>query len=458
MLKRLQVHNFKSWRSIGPEPMEFGSITGLFGTNSSGKTSILQSLLLMKQTADSPDRERALSLGDPRSPINLGSFAEMVHDHDIGRPFRIALDWRLPGPLRVSDPTRQQPAALSSRDLGFATEVREEGRRMVVCRLEYRFAGHCFGMDLKAGNGTAEGSYELFAEPGDFQFSRRRGRPRKLPSPVKCYGFPDEVRANYQNAGFLADFELAFERFFGAVYYLGPLRETPQRQYVWSGGQPVDVGQRGERWVDALLASKERGQLISPGPRKHRITLEERVARHLRDLGLISSFAVRPVGEGSNLYQVWVRQSPLSSEVKITDVGFGVSQVLPVLVLCYYVPKGALILLEQPELHLHPSVQAGLADVLIDAVRTHEVQILVESHSEHLLKRLQRRIAEEQIAPSEVALYFCDLQEGRSRLHPLQIDMFGSIQNWPPDFFGDPMQDIAATMRAETLRKMRASG
>ena len=69
-------------------------------------------------------------------------------------------------------------------------------------------------------------------------------------------------------------------------------------------------------------------------------------------------------------------------------MGIGVSQVLPVLVLCYYVPEGSTIILEQPELHLHPSVQAGLADVFIDVIKHRNVQILLESHSEHLLRRL----------------------------------------------------------------------
>ena len=69
----------------------------------------------------------------------------------------------------------------------------------------------------------------------------------------------------------------------------------------------------------------------------------------------------------------------------MTDVGFGVSQVLPVLVLLYYVPEGSIVLMEQPEIHLHPSVQSDLADVMLEVAHDIvEVQIIVESHSEHL--------------------------------------------------------------------------
>lgn len=227
-----------------------------------------------------------------------------------------------------------------------------------------------------------------------------------MPAPVKCYGFPDQVKAYFQNAGFLSDLQLAFEDMFGRVYYLGPLREYPQRQYVWAGVEPADMGKRGERVVAALLAAAERGMSIRMGRGKRPHSLEEHVAWWLRELGLVHSFNVEPVAKDSNIYRVKVKKTSLSADVLITDIGFGISQILPMLVLCFYVPEGSTIILEQPEIHLHPSVQAGLADVFIDAYRRRKVQIIFESHSGHLLRRLQRRIAEEKIATDDAALYF----------------------------------------------------
>ena len=173
--------------------------------------------------------------------------------------------------------------------------------------------------------------------------------------------------------------------------------------------------------------------------------MEEKVAQALRHLGLISEFNIQPIAENRKDYEVRVRLGSNSSEVSIADVGFGVSQILPVLVLCYYVPEGSTIILEQPEIHLHPSAQTALADIFIDTMKTRNVQIILESHSEHLLRRLQRRVAEEQLGDRDAALYFCQTSDrGRSEIVALELDPYGNINNWPDGFFGDELGELAA--------------
>jgi hypothetical protein len=238
---------------------------------------------------------------------------------------------------------------------------------------------------------------------------------------------------------------------------LGPLREYPKRQYTCAGAQPADMGYRGEKVVHALLASREQSERIPRGKGRRSYTVEDFVAHRLKELKMIHSFSVEPIKEGSNLYQVWAQKSQTSARVPITDVGFGVSQILPVVTLCYYVPKGSTVLMEQPEIHLHPSVQAGLADVFIDAAKIRDIQIILESHSEHLLKRLQRRVAEEQLSHEDAALYFSDMKAGVSELKPLHLDMFGNITSWPDGFFGDEFGEMAAMTRAIMDRKKRGA-
>ncbi len=458
MITKLAAKNFKSWADTGD--VRLAPITGLFGTNSSGKTSLLQLLLMLKQTADSPDRSQVLNLGDERSLVELGTFQELVCFHDLTKAFEISLDWSLPTPLVVEDPAEKGGELFRDDAIGFSSAigwkngVGKELGRATVSEMEYRFAGSAFGMKPAAGKSN---EFDLYQSGRSFEFVRVRGRPWKLPPPAKCYGFPDQVRAYYQNASFLSDLELQFEQLFSRVFYLGPLRDYPKRQYQWAGAQPADMGRRGERVVEALLASRESGVTYSLGRGIKRQTLEQRVAWWLKELELISSFEVRPITEGGKLFQVWVRRHPRAAEVLITDVGFGVSQILPVITLCYYAPEDSTIILEQPEIHLHPRVQAGLADVFVEVVRQRRVQIILESHSEHLLRRLQLRVAEEKLASDEASLYFCSTEKGESRLMPLELDIFGNIVNWPKDFFGDEMGEIAAMQKAILERKRRAT-
>jgi predicted ATPase len=241
---------------------------------------------------------------------------------------------------------------------------------------------------------------------------------------------------------------------------LGPLRSAPQREYTWRGTVPSDVGKKGEFVVDALLASRNLRETEYEHEGYDNINVEERVAFWLQKLGLVHSFSVDPVTKEEREYSVRIQKTPRSDFVSLADVGFGISQILPVLTLCYYVPKNSIILLEQPELHLHPKAQAGLADALIDAAKTRNLQIILESHSEHLLARLQRRMAElgvtEQGIDSEnVALYFCEQNGEAAHLTPLQLNEFGYIINWPKDFFGDEMAERMAMVEAEAARKQR---
>jgi predicted ATPase len=161
------------------------------------------------------------------------------------------------------------------------------------------------------------------------------------------------------------------------------------------------------------------------------------------------------VDNGRTLYQFRVKTTRGATEVLLPDVGFGVSQILPVLVNCAILPEGSTLLLEQPEIHLHPFAQAALADVLIDAIKDRNLQIIVESHSEHLLRRIQRRIAREVIHPDDVALYFCHLENGSSAIEELDVDPYGNIRNWPVDFFGDEMGELG-DMTVAAMERQKA--
>ena len=173
----------------------------------------------------------------------------------------------------------------------------------------------------------------------------------------------------------------------------------------------------------------------------------------LQRLELIDSYRLQADPDGEKNYEFRLKKYKDGPEVRLTDIGLGVFQILPTLALCYYVPEGSILILEQPEAHLHPKSQADLADVFIDVVKNRNIQIILETHSEHLLRRLQRRIAEEEIPATDTALYFCQVNDGTSKIEHLNMDEYGNITNLPQDFFGDEMSDWGAKGKAEMKQR-----
>lgn len=464
MITHLSAKNFKSWEAL-PE-FELAPITGLFGSNSSGKTSILQLLLMLKQTSESVDRFQPLEFGSDRSLTELGSFTDVLYQHDLERELSFSVTWRPLKPLIVADPSTINETLFTADEIRLSTTIVASRNRKtpVVEELEYSAGPMSVRMHRSAtASSRRDFEYELSATLNGRDYLRRTtGRSWPLPSPVKYYGFPDEAVAYFQNSGFVGDLELAVDRQLGAnTYYLGPLRDYPARQYRWQGSRPVDVGARGERAVEALLASRDLGRVNtrrydSRGHAVRRITVEAHVAAWLAELGLVEEFSVEQLAPDADIYRVFIRRTGSSSRVLLTDVGFGVSQVLPVLTLLAYAPEGSTVVLEQPEIHLHPAVQAALADVIIEAAMVRRVQVILESHSEHLLKRMQLRLAQGRISHEEVSLHFCELVGGASRLRTLDVTPFGEIKNWPRDFFGNPVQEAMDLARA-TIEAKKAS-
>jgi predicted ATPase len=248
------------------------------------------------------------------------------------------------------------------------------------------------------------------------------------------------------------------------LYFLGPLRRPARRVYQWSGDTVPDVGAQGEYAIPALLAATAQDRRLNRGYRQRMKRFDEFIACWLADLGVIHSFTVRPVAEGRKDYEVLVKTHQDSCEVRLTDVGFGVSQVLPALVQAFYAPPGSTVWMEQPEIHLHPMAQSNLADVFISAIKSYEanssrnMQLIIETHSEHLLTRLQRRVAEQVISADEVAIYIVNRRGTAADIEALRLNSFGEIENWPENFFGDEMGDIAARTLAALQRQATIDG
>jgi hypothetical protein len=468
MFTRLRIQNFKAWKDSGS--IRLAPLTMFFGANSSGKTSFHQLLLMLKQTAQSRDRRRVLHFGDADSLVDLGVWPEMVFGHDPAATLAFELEWEhslewnleaaVEGlPPRVMPLLSFEAAIGRAEGSGGPVEVKHFAFR--YDRLRWRLGESprlmssrqtMLGMRKVSG-----GDYELMADPPALPRRRERGASL-LPPPLHFYGFPYAVELLYRHTSVGDDLAYELEHQLDATEYLGPLRQKPSRTYSWSGEAPQSVGSEGERTVAALLAAQERS--IASGGHPARPFLEV-IARHLVSMGLLESFRTRVVAERRKEYELLVRTPGNPRDVSLPDVGFGVSQVLPVLVQCFYAERGSTLIFEQPELHLHPRAQSELGDLFIEAIHAEEdgrprgVQVLIESHSEHLLRRIQRRIAEGRLKREDAALYFCSPGPEGSRIEELKLDEDGNITNWPENFFGDEMEDLVAMTEAAMKRKLK---
>lgn len=456
MLTKLRIQGFKSWRDTGE--LRLAPITAIFGPNSSGKSSILQFLLMLKQTVESTDNGTPLNLGDERSLVDLGVFETVLFRPPDGstKPsvssgelaFSIEYDalvarrtinkalfsWNAKTSARISIDALGAPSLRAYEhswgDISFIVE-RHKGN----------IPGHPFGLEVHDVKGERTSSHIL-----------------PVREVLKFYNLlsTSVEKVDRETYNELSSVVQSFEHSFRDLHYLGPLRDRPQRQYGWGGATPSTLGPVGEYSVGAILADARMGQgsetareLDDPP----HVPLETSVAGWLKELGLADDFSIDEVAKGTNIYRVWVRPAGSANKVLVTDVGFGISQVLPVLTLAYFGNPDAVCLIEQPELHLHPAVQSHLADLFIDARESSNKQFIIESHSEHLLLRFQRRIAEGRIRSEEVALYFCEMVDGESRISELKLDEFGGIANWPENFFGDEFGEMAAITKAQMKRR-----
>ncbi len=420
MLTRIRLENFKSWRELD---MELAPLTLLFGTNSSGKSSVLQALLLLKQTANS--FERINFGGGERDYFDFGSYRDLVFSHDLNLKIALGIDWL-------------------ERDLPFQYEImwKYELEKVMIEKMVYR---------LEDG---LRPELDVSQEEDDkyrYTFSTRDGKSGFLfaDAPKNCYLLPEYLNlVSSANSGFDKDtpflaYVLLFRSLIDNINYLGPLREHPRRTYGWSGYTPDIVGIKGENTVAVLMAS-----------RRNTSRILENVSEWLSKMRLIDSFDIVPLDPAKRFYEAKVRIG--AAESSLLDVGFGVSQVLPVITMLLTTPEGSIVLLEQPELHLHPGAQAHLADLLLQVAEERHLQLIVESHSEHLLRRIQRRIAEPEHAfanPDNIRMYFCQPGADGSQIEQVQVDKYGQIANWPDNFFGDLLADLDAMTDAALARR-----
>jgi len=426
MFTELRLTQFKVWKDTGPVALK--PVTMLLGTNSSGKSTLIQSLLLLKQTVQSPDRTVHLNLGgdEVNDLFNFGGFEDVLHQGaESPRQFSIGFDFQGSGTDRVHagkfDCTYGQTSSGSVAIQ--ALDLRTGDRRFRAIR-------------------RGKGAFSILVD----EESQPRFKGRNYAPERSVALSADTIAALDQDGAVLEDLSLAIRRELESIRYLGPLRRKPERDYPWNKTKPGDVGSDGSRSIDALLASA-----LLKGEGQNAVV--HGVSQWLSRMRIADKLEVRQQGRSSR-YELIVHRDGVLCNLR--DVGIGVSQVLPVLVVAFFAQPGSTIILEEPEIHLHPLAQSVLAELFVTVSAERNVQFIVETHSEHLFRRMQTLIAGQQVAAEQAAMYFVERDGLAAKLRVLDLDEYGRVRNWPEGFFGDALGETREQARL-IFERQRAS-
>ena len=236
---------------------------------------------------------------------------------------------------------------------------------------------------------------------------------------------------------------------FSEFRYLGPLREPPLPRYGRASASGTDLGNRGEYMAEVLYENA--GLMIHaplPEGEARETTLGAALNMWLDWFGLADRASVEDLGRQG--LELKVRPEGAAHEVDLTSVGVGVSQALPVILNCLLSKHEDLLIFEQPELHLHPLLQQQLADFLLIFVRDGR-QILVETHSEHLVNRLRTQVAADDTNQTGnlIKLLFAEQSDGVTSYRESEINEFGGVsEDWPEGFL-----DLSARSAQDLVRQ-----
>jgi len=463
----LQVRwrGFRGFQDTGWRPLN--GLTVLIGPNHAGKTSFLLPLVALKQTLESPDQQVALKLrGDF---VDLGSFADLAYLRNNKLEVQMGLRFGYHGPPD-EDTTELGKDHPGEIDVTYTRGLREEAvlhtvaindcyGRTLLRRTRLKDSEQ-FGLAGKVVSGahkpndatndadaaarkaieieapehflfTGEPAYRAGLGFGQNLHEESHGEKGALPD----HGPSTEVKQYMRITGYTT---YHVQRLIDHIQLMGPIRSRPQRIYELSDERPANVGVDGELAPELLFRADPQ--------------LRRSIHRTLRRFGLSVSLEFKSFVR-DRAFSLFLRDTS-GNEANFADAGFGYSQLLPLLVQLETTKRDSHLLIEQPEIHLNPALQGTFADVVMERVE-HGANVVVETHSDHILLRIRRRIAEGSFDPEALnLLYFEGTDEG-TNIRRVHVDDRGQIldDEWPAGFFANDVADSIALARAASKKR-----
>lgn len=394
-IKKVSIENFKCFKAVD---LDLGKLTLLTGANSSGKSSILYGILGALQSGEFP-----YQFSPNGKYVNMGNFRDISYKHR--KENIIKIDFKL-----VENETETNLYTLWEEDkvrkLPKLNRLKWEGDEWEISIVK----GDIYTIDLK----TLKEPLKRFSLGLD-DFNQIPGLPV------------------LENGRFVYDPFWGLTKVFSSldhrINFINSFRLFPERTYYETTKTDLTVGKFGEDYVNQIILwetqkAKEYKELI----------------KIMKELSLVDEIKSRRLDGGR--FELVVKVNKNSVPASLNDVGFGISQFLPIVVADLQLGDESTLFVAQPEIHLHPSVQADFGSYLVNQVKASNKNYIIETHSEYLLNRIRLAIVKGEIPKEDVKIYYLQNDGEDTQTHPLEFTTDGRILNAPEDFFKTYQMDV----------------
>ena len=422
LVDRLSLKDFKCFEEVD---IEFGKITLLTGANSSGKSSLIYALLGIMQSRHFPE---FFALNGKL--VNMGGFEDVIRKGSNTKKFEISFGADLKKYITcwTNNEIKDQPQLIEwiyenehikkhviENELNNKEEI-----TLIITKKAFAERIEELKEEFKLGIEWTDEEDEIFKNNTFIEIKEVLDKfvikyELEYRSSLKSMIFNEGLPSFY-----LSDWHPDFN-------YLGSFRLPPERTYYRRPNSEV-VGVNGEGYLDQIIEWEETND-----------KLFNEFLDEVRVLGLFHNIESNKMKGGRFEFNVQV--NPKSALSSLTDVGFGISQFLPIIVADFQLYAGCLAV-SQPEIHLHPRIQATLGDYFARQIKKTEKQYIVETHSEYLINRLRLLIVKGELNPEDVKLYYMENDGDKTTTYKIELTTDGQIKNAPQGFFDTYEMDV----------------
>ena len=441
-LKHIRLDNFKCFSQ--KLDLELGKLTLLTGANSTGKSSLVYGVLGALQSPRFPYEFSANG-----RYVNMGNFSEMVFAHDWSLPITVGftlVENDVPVEITTtwtnSDVSNQAIlSAYEAHSPNFDVKVNRKGKEVAyLLTMDYRPQEgqnrNIHGLELLMTDiyRTAElfktfHKVENVAE--DFMAGyKERTTVQEIPLQIYENGVicPGNMKASVAFGLVNRQIVDLIRRFQEKMNFISSYRLPGERTYLEESLANGKIHASGKGFVNQLLQWRENNR-----------SYYEALIQAMRSMSVL--YDIEPERIGSGQFKIGVTIHKDGPTALLTDVGFGISQLLPVIVGDIELGEESTLFTAQPEIHLHPNAQASFADYLVRQLASTK-NYVVETHSEYLLNRLRLAIVKGQLKEEDIRVYYLSQKRDASQVHQIIFNRSGQILGAPKDFFETYMLDV----------------